>query len=58
VLVGQLLSLLIPFFWRGTQLYGTLGSVLLFLTWAYLCAWILLAGGLFLTPDGKARRRP
>jgi membrane protein len=54
VLVGQLLSLVTPFFWRGTQLYGTLGSVLLFLTWAYLCAWILLAGGLFLAPGGKA----
>jgi membrane protein len=36
--------------WGATQLYGTLGSVVLFLIWAYLNSWILLLGGFLLVP--------
>lgn len=39
--------------WGSTPLYGTLGSVVLFLFWAYAIAWILLLGGHLLVPfDG------
>jgi membrane protein len=38
--------------WGATQLYGTLGSMVLFLIWAYLNSWILLIGGLLLVPRG------
>jgi membrane protein len=48
IAISQLLSTVIPLLWQGTQLYGTLGSVVLFLTWAYVYAWLLLAGGLLL----------
>jgi membrane protein len=48
-------SLAVPVLWRAARLYGTLGSVLLFLIWAYLIAWILLLGGLLLARPGWAR---
>ena len=35
----------VPVLWKATQLYGTLGSVVLFLIWAYVIAWVLLLGG-------------
>jgi len=48
-------SLAVPVLWGAARLYGTLGSVVLFLIWAYLIAWILLLGGLLLTRRGWAR---
>jgi hypothetical protein len=36
--------------WGAAQLYGTLGSMVLFLIWAYLNSWILLLGGFLLVP--------
>ena len=41
--------------WKSTELYGTLGSVVLFLLWAYVMAWILLVGGLLLVRPDRAR---
>lgn len=49
------LSLAVPVLWDAARLYGTLGSVVLFLIWAYLVAWILLLGGLLLARAGWAR---
>ena len=46
-------SFAVPAMWRAAQLYGTLGSVVLFLIWAYLVAWILLLGGLLLARPGR-----
>jgi membrane protein len=46
-------SLAVPVLWRAAQLYGTLGSVVLFLIWAYLVSWILLLGGLLLARPGR-----
>lgn len=37
---------LVPGLWRGRDLYGALGSFLLFLLWCYASAWVLLLGGL------------
>jgi membrane protein len=48
-------SLAVPLLWGAARLYGTLGSVVLFLIWTYLIAWILLLGGLLLTRPGWAR---
>ena len=48
-------SLAVPVLWGAARLYGTLGSVLLFLIWAYVIAWILLLGGLLLAQPGLAR---
>jgi membrane protein len=48
-------SLAVPILWGTARLYGTLGSVVLFLIWAYLMAWILLLGGLLLS---RASRTP
>ena len=48
-------SLAVPVLWGAARLYGTLGSVVLFLIWAYLIAWILLLGGLLLARPGRAR---
>lgn len=48
-------SLVVPVLWGAARLYGTLGSVVLFLIWAYLIAWILLLGGLLLARAGWAR---
>ena len=46
-------SFAVPAMWRAAQLYGTLGSVVLFLIWAYLVSWILLLGGLLLARPGR-----
>ena len=51
--VGEFFSRLAPALWRGTQLSGTLGSVVLLLAWAYAYAWALLAAALLV-----ARPRP
>jgi len=48
LLVSKGFSEMVPRIWQGAQLYGTLGSVVLFLMWAYLNAWILLLGSLIL----------
>ncbi|MGE5347286.1 MAG: YihY/virulence factor BrkB family protein [Acidithiobacillales bacterium] len=48
-------SLAVPALWGAARLYGTLGSVVLFLIWAYLIAWILLLGGLLLAQPGWGR---
>lgn len=45
-------ALAVPVLWSATQLYGTLGSVVLFLLWAYLMSWVLLLGGFLLAPAG------
>ncbi|HKB70460.1 MAG TPA: YhjD/YihY/BrkB family envelope integrity protein, partial [Thermoanaerobaculia bacterium] len=47
-------SLAVPVLWSAARLYGTLGSVVLFLIWSHLIAWILLLGGVLLAP---ARQR-
>jgi membrane protein len=46
-------SLAVPVLWKATHLYGTLGSVVLFLLWAYVMAWILLLGGLLFLRAGR-----
>jgi membrane protein len=48
-------SLAVPVLWKATQLYGTLGSVVLFMLWAYVMAWILLLGGLLFLRPGRGR---
>jgi len=40
--------------WGATQLYGSLGSMVLFLIWAYLNSWILLLGGFLLVPPPRS----
>jgi membrane protein len=49
-------SFAIPFLWSAARLYGTLGSLVLFLIWTYVIAWLLLAGGLLLSVSGRTRR--
>ncbi len=45
-------SLAVPVVWSAARLYGTLGSVVLFLVWTYSIAWILLLGGFLMArPD-------
>jgi membrane protein len=56
ILLSLGFSLAVPILWRAARLYGTLGSVVLFLIWAYLIAWILLLGGLLLARPGRKRR--
>jgi len=48
-------SLAVPVLWKATQLYGTLGSVVLFLIWAYVIAWVLLLGGVLLVRSARGR---
>jgi uncharacterized BrkB/YihY/UPF0761 family membrane protein len=48
-------SLAVPVLWSTARLYGTLGSVVLFLIWAHLIAWILLLGGVLLAPSAGRR---
>jgi len=48
-------SLAVPVLWKSTQLYGTLGSVVLFLIWAYVMAWVLLLGGFLLVRPGRSQ---
>jgi membrane protein len=48
-------SLAVPVLWSTARLYGTLGSVVLFLIWAHLIAWILLFGGVLLAPSAGTR---
>jgi membrane protein len=50
-------TLAVPILWKTTQLYGTLSSVVLFLVWTYVIAWILLLGG-FLLVRSKRTRAP
>lgn len=49
-------SLAVPMLWSAARLYGTLGSVVLFLIWAHLIAWILLLGGIMLARPRRKRR--
>jgi membrane protein len=48
-------TLAIPILWKTTQLFGTLGSVVLFLLWAYVMAWVLLLGGFLLVRPPRPR---
>ena len=48
-------ALAVPVLWKGAQLYGTLGSVVLFLIWAYAIAWVLLLGGFLLVRPARPR---
>ena len=48
-------SLAVKVLWKATQLYGTLGSVVLFLLWAYVIAWVLLLGGFLLVRPVRPR---
>jgi membrane protein len=48
-------SLAVPVLWKAAQLYGTLGSVVLFLIWAYVMAWVLLLGGFLLVRPDRPR---
>ncbi len=50
-------SLIVPMVWGAARLYGTLGSLVLLLIWAYLIAWILLLGGVMLSRPHRARGR-
>jgi membrane protein len=56
ILASLEFSLAVPVLWGAARLYGSLGSVVLFLIWAYLMAWILLLGGLLLARPGRRRR--
>lgn len=49
-------SIAVPVLWGAARLYGTLGSLVLFLIWSYLIAWILLLGGLLLARPGRVQR--
>ncbi|HNX51167.1 MAG TPA: YhjD/YihY/BrkB family envelope integrity protein [Thermoanaerobaculaceae bacterium] len=53
--VSRGFTLAVPVLWKATLLYGTLGSVVLFLIWSYGMAWILLLGGFLLVRPGKPR---
>lgn len=46
---------MIPFLWEGRNLYGALGSFLLFLLWCYANAWVLLLGGIIAGSGGAFR---
>lgn len=46
-------SLAVPVLWQATQLYETLGSMVLFLIWAYVMAWVILLGGFLLVRPGR-----
>lgn len=48
-------SLAVPVLWKATQFYGTLGSIVLFLIWAYVMAWVLLLGGFLLARPSRPR---
>jgi membrane protein len=48
-------ALAVPVLWNAAQLYGTLGSVVLFLFWAYVIAWVLLLGGFLLVRPSRPR---
>ena len=50
-------SLAVSTAWNAARLYGTLGSLVLLLIWAYLIAWILLLGGVTLSRRRWARLR-
>jgi membrane protein len=50
-------SFAVPVLWSAARFYGTLGSLVLFLIWTYLIAWILLLGGLLLSFSGRTRGR-
>jgi membrane protein len=54
LLVSSGFSKLAPELWGGAQLYGTLGSVVLFLLWAYVNAWTMLLGSLVLIRPRRA----
>jgi len=54
---AQLFTALVPTLWSGAQVYGTLGSIVLFLTWAYVYAWILLAAGMLVIRPAPHRER-
>ena len=45
----------VPVLWSTARIYGTLGSIVLFLMWTYLIAWILLLGGLLLAQRDGVR---
>lgn len=45
----------VPVLWKAAQLYGTLGSLVLFLIWAYVIAWVLLLGGFLLVRPARSR---
>jgi membrane protein len=46
-------SFAVPILWGSARLYGTLGSLVLFLMWAYLIAWILLLAGVLLARPAR-----
>jgi membrane protein len=46
--VSEGFSEVAPRLWSGAHLYGSLGSVVLFLLWAYFNAWTILLGSLVL----------
>ncbi len=48
-------SLVVPVLWKTTLLFGTLGSMTLFLIWAYVIASILLLGGFLLVRSDETR---
>ena len=50
-------SVAVPVLWSTARLYGSLGSVVLFLIWAHVIAWILLLGGFLLSSSDRTRRR-
>jgi len=52
---GLVFSWAVAVLWSATQLYGALGSMVLFLIWAYLNSWILLLGGFLLVRGGHPR---
>lgn len=53
--VGFAFTRMIPFLWEGRDLYGALGSFLLFLLWCYANAWVLLLGGIIAGSGGASR---
>ncbi|HVN75758.1 MAG TPA: YhjD/YihY/BrkB family envelope integrity protein [Thermoanaerobaculaceae bacterium] len=54
LVVSKGFSEMVARLWQGAQLYGTLGSVVLFLMWAYANAWILLLASLVLIRRSSA----
>jgi YihY family inner membrane protein len=51
--VALVFTRLIPAIWKAKDMYGAMASFLLFMTWCYWNAWVLLIGGLLAASGTK-----
>ena len=56
ILVSLGFTRTVTLLWSTAQSFETLGSIVLFLLWAYVNSWILLLGGFLLVPSARTRR--